>query len=70
MKSIGPDRPSKGTTPDTSPFDSSVPTTRQARWLWLAVIAMLIQQAFSFMSTLVLPVAAPAISEDDSDLSG
>ena len=59
MKSNGPDRPSTArTTPEPTP-----PTTRQAKWLWLAVIAMLIQQTFSYLSTLVLPIAAPAISE-------
>ena len=63
MKSIGSDRPPPRTTPDTNADDPGPPTTRQAKWLWLAVVAMLIQQAFSFMSTLVLPVAAPAISE-------
>ena len=63
MKSTGPDRPTPRTTPATSPSEPSVPTTRQAKWLWLAVAAMLIQQAFSYMSTLVLPIAAPAISE-------
>ena len=51
----------------TAPSDGSPamsPSTgRPAKWLWLAVIAMLIQQAFSYMSTLVLPIAAPAISE-------
>lgn len=34
----------------------------ETRWLWLAVAAMLVQQAFAYMSTLVLPVAAPAVS--------
>ena len=34
----------------------------ETRWLWLAVTAMLVQQAFAYMSTLVLPVAAPAVS--------
>ena len=64
MKSNGPDRPATTrTTPETAPPDASPPTTRQAKWLWLAVVAMLIQQAFSYMSTLVLPIAAPAISE-------
>ena len=51
-------------TPAAAPASPDAPpTTRQAKWLWLAVVAMLIQQAFSYMSTLVLPVAAPAISE-------
>ena len=35
----------------------------ETRWLWLAVAAMLVQQAFAYMSTLVLPVAAPAVSQ-------
>ena len=48
--------------PDTSP-GGPAPGPRPARWLWLAVAAMLIQQAFSYLSTLVLPIAAPAISE-------
>ena len=47
-------RPSAGTAP---------PTTRQAKWLWLGVGAMLIQQSFSYMSTVVLPVAAPAVAK-------
>lgn len=79
MKSIGPDRPPPaGDTPDapppgaaagagasaaTSASVDAAAATRPAKWLWLAVVAMLIQQAFSYMSTLVLPVAAPAISE-------
>ena len=66
MKSNGPDRPPSRTAPAASPPDTSTgapATTRQTKWLWLAVVAMLIQQAFSYMSTLVLPVAAPAISE-------
>ena len=70
MKSIGPDRPPAGTAPDTSPPGAAASAsvdaaaaTRSSKWLWLAVVAMLIQQAFSYMSTLVLPVAAPAISE-------
>ena len=64
MKSNGPDRPPPDRTPSgATPSDSSLPTTRQTRWLWLAVIAMLVQQSFSYMSTLVLPVAAPAVSE-------
>ena len=62
MKPTGPDRPPARTAPDNPPPDAP-PTTRQAKWLWLAVVAMLIQQAFSYMSTLVLPIAAPAISE-------
>ncbi len=53
---------SPGTPPDASP-DEVPPTTRPAKWLWLAVAAMLIQQAFAYLSTLVLPIAAPAISE-------
>ena len=48
--------------PDASPAVSPS-TGRQTKWLWLAVVAMLIQQSFSYMSTVVLPVAAPAISE-------
>ena len=78
MKSNGPDRPPSRTAPAASPPGASTgsstgaaanaspgasATTRQTKWLWLAVVAMLIQQAFSYMSTLVLPVAAPAISE-------
>ena len=51
----------EGTTTHASPDASAA--GRPAKWLWLAVVAMLIQQAFSYMSTLVLPVAAPAISE-------
>lgn len=35
----------------------------RTRWLWVAVVAMLIQQALSYMSTLVLPVAAPEVSK-------
>ena len=71
MKSIGPDRPPAGTAPDASPpgAAASAPVgaaaaARLSKWLWLAVVAMLIQQSFSYMSTLVLPVAAPAISEE------
>ena len=78
MKSNGPDRPPSRTAPAASPPGASTgsstgaaanaspgasATTRQTKWLWLAVVAMLIQQAFSYLATLVLPVAAPAISE-------
>ena len=70
MKSIGPDRPAAGTSPDASlpgaPASASADAAAAARpskWLWLAVVAMLIQQSFSYMSTVVLPIAAPAISE-------
>lgn len=48
--------------PDTPP-GGPPPGPRQAKWLGIAVVAMLIQQAFSYLSTLVLPIAAPAISE-------
>ena len=70
MKSTGPDRPPAGTSPDTSPPDApasasadAAAAARPSKWLWLAVVAMLIQQSFSYMSTVVLPIAAPAISE-------
>lgn len=42
--------------------ERAAPSGGGAKWLWLAVVAMLIQQAFSYMSTVVLPVAAPAVS--------
>ena len=54
-------RATAGASPHASPDTPAA--TRPAKWLWLAVVAMLIQQAFSYMSTLVLPIAAPAISE-------
>ena len=50
-------------TPPGAPPAGPPPSPRQTKWLWLAVVAMLIQQAFSYLSTLVLPIAAPAISE-------
>ena len=49
--------------PPAAPAAVSPSTGRQTKWLWLAVIAMLIQQSFAYMSTLVLPIAAPVISE-------
>ena len=49
--------------PPATPPPASPSTGRQTKWLWLAVVAMLIQQSFSYMSTLVLPIAAPVISE-------
>ena len=59
-----------GAPPGVPPTSTSARATsdapaadRPAKWLWLAVVAMLIQQAFSYMSTVVLPVAAPAVSE-------
>ena len=59
-----PDAPMGSSTGAAANASTGAPaTTRQTKWLWLAVVAMLIQQAFSYMSTLVLPVAAPAISE-------
>ena len=62
MKSIGSDRTPPGR-PRDGPAPDAPPNTRHTKWLWLAVGAMLIQQAFSYMPTLVLPIAAPAISE-------
>lgn len=72
MKPTGSDRPPAraapsasppGTSPSTPPSGHRPPNPRPSKWLWLAVAAMLIQQAFSYLSTLVLPIAAPAISE-------
>ena len=69
-------RPAPGTSPSpTAPADPPAGATagaspgapatgRRTKWLWLAVVAMLIQQAFSYLSTLVLPIAAPAISRE------
>ena len=54
--------PSPHTPPGASPAGAPA-NTGSSKWLWLAVVAMLIQQAFSYLSTLVLPIAAPAISE-------
>ena len=56
-----PDTPPDAPPAGSPPGPPSSP--RQTKWLWLAVVAMLIQQAFSYLSTLVLPIAAPAISE-------
>ena len=54
--------PSPDNPPGASPAGFPA-NTGSSKWLWLAVVAMLIQQAFSYLSTLVLPIAAPAISE-------